>query len=725
MIELARRVWLHRAPPLQIAAAKNAKMARPPHGDSDAEHQPEPAVAGPSKGKTTASSSDEDWAAVQEVQYSIKTLTDPLPKSQRQLETLLRRRSEVRVSFAPVDDDVTVGRIEDVDNIEGLDDPTAAYAAFTKQKHLLEDTRLQCEYSEMIREFGDIIDHYAKFYGNQGKGPACPFSLALKHEAPDFKFSGVMNYQNFAKLTREYPEAMWKEFKLRILAMIAYREQLEQMLSTAQHLDVNLVKLYRWADHLGGLLVKNQEEDEGGASVNDGIDEGTTAIIDQARINKIQEQDKIIREQKTRIEALQKQTEQYQNEIDASREDLAHINRKLRRFEQNAEATPIHFEAVASGLDDRRNRHATPGGRSTATQHTSTLSQRGHEARNAATMRQENQPRREVRHREDDGDRSDDEDDDDHADARRRPRRSEKAADAPHFYNDKDKDTVTFEVFYRQLTNKLEVNYDHYRNDAARRVYIESRLQGKASSDLQPYLRKGHPDQIQTTEQLLDHLWNEYYDPNARDRAAAQFASLKMKAGDTYKGFRNEFVRLAGECGIARSEYKREFHRRLIPNISRLLAAQYIDESMPFGRYAEVGAQIDLTYQLSKEVEKKETNTNSRTTGTRGGRAGTRGGRAGGAGARGGSTNTPTSSMPSREERQKLISEGKCFLCRQEGHIASQCPKAAEKRDTRIQAADGTKPSKNKKASNYEKLNRDRLSDDGGSDSDTDEDQGN
>jgi hypothetical protein len=44
----------------------------------------------------------------------------------------MRRRLEVRVSFAPIDNDTTIGRIDDVVDVEGNEDPTTVYKAFTK-----------------------------------------------------------------------------------------------------------------------------------------------------------------------------------------------------------------------------------------------------------------------------------------------------------------------------------------------------------------------------------------------------------------------------------------------------------------------------------------------------------------------------------------------------------------------------------------------------------------
>lgn len=85
-------------------------------------------------------------------------------------------------------------------------------------------------------------------------------------------------------------------------------------------------------------------------------------------------------------------------------------------------------------------------------------------------------------------------------------------ADPPVFYNDKAKDTVTFASWLRLTKNKLRVNADHFPTDDARMAYIEGRLGGEASEDLEPYLNKTYCKPIKTSDTLLTYLYNEYYD---------------------------------------------------------------------------------------------------------------------------------------------------------------------------------------------------------------------
>ncbi|KAK0703329.1 hypothetical protein B0T26DRAFT_609019, partial [Lasiosphaeria miniovina] len=164
-------------------------------------------------------------------------------------------------------------------------------------------------------------------------------------------------------------------------------------------------------------------------------------------------------------------------------------------------------------------------------------------------------------------------------------RRSAKISDPPLFYNNKDKDTITFNTWIRQVENKLDVNHDHYENDRARQSYIEFRLAGKASYQLEPYLEEAHPNQIKTSASLIAWLKNEFRNVNRAEEAIEEFEALRMKPGDEYHSFRNEFVRLAGECRKTRSEWKKEFKRRLLPIFQDKLIREYIDDTVDFELY--------------------------------------------------------------------------------------------------------------------------------------------
>jgi hypothetical protein len=256
--------------------------------------------------------------------------------------------------------------------------------------------------------------------------------------------------------------------------------------------------------------------------------------------------------------------------------------------------------------------------------------------------------------------------------------RSAKQADAPRFWNLKSKDEMSFTAWYRAVVNKLDANADHYPTDKLRRIYIEGRLAGPASENLQPYLQDDHPDPITTSEQLLEHLKNEYKDPNDKEQAIIDYNKLQLKEGDNVGVFKNKFVRLAGEIRKPKSEWKSEFRRKLTLYLRTQLVGAFVDDKVDFEHYARMAAEIDLDF---RQAQKESNAVASRGGSGRGGqgRGGFRGGRGGYSGRT--SSSTPAASAttqidrPSPEEAKKLALEGRCFLCKEKGHLARQCTK--------------------------------------------------
>lgn len=252
-------------------------------------------------------------------------------------------------------------------------------------------------------------------------------------------------------------------------------------------------------------------------------------------------------------------------------------------------------------------------------------------------------------------------------------KRSVKLPDPPIFYNEDKKDTMKFEVWHRQMRKKLSVNHDHFVDDDAKQAYIESRLGGKAADELMPYLRDTHPDQIDSPAKLMTHLWNEYYDPNQAEKALDEFAELKLRSGGDYQAFKNNFVRLAGETGQPRTKWKTEFKRRLPTTLQIALAAAYIDPNVTFEQLAQQGANIAL---VEKQASAERDPPRTRGGATRGSRAGAQRSRPGTSRPVQGDRATPKLTA---DDFKKLYEEGRCFICREQGHLSRECPRKGRK----------------------------------------------
>lgn len=272
-------------------------------------------------------------------------------------------------------------------------------------------------------------------------------------------------------------------------------------------------------------------------------------------------------------------------------------------------------------------------------------------------------------------------------------KRSAKQPDPPVFYHEEDRDTEKFEQWYRAMENKLEVNADHFPTDRARQAYIESRLGGTAAREIAPYLQATHPEPLDTSARLLAHLWNEYRDPLAKDRARSDFNKLELRPGGDYLAFKNNFVRLAGESGKPRSEWKSEFHGKiLIAALRTALAAAYVDPNTTFDQYTRLGAEISYANQQAREAaaeRRQETPKTNKGNQKRNNPAGVGGSKAG-AGRNNNGNKTANKLTP--DEVRKLYEEGRCFNCKERGHKSHECPRSSgggydkKDREARIQA---------------------------------------
>lgn len=251
--------------------------------------------------------------------------------------------------------------------------------------------------------------------------------------------------------------------------------------------------------------------------------------------------------------------------------------------------------------------------------------------------------------------------------------KTSKLADVPLFYNDKDKDTITFETWHRHIENKLDGNSDHYPTGRLRMSYVEGRLGGNASADLQPYLRSTHPDQLQPCTALLKHLWDEYYDDNIKEDSLKRYNNLEYRPGDDIKVFKNEFVRLAGEIRRSKSSWKEEFNSRLHGSLQTVLTRDYIGDNVGFEDFARLAVKIVANWKRSHDKKDTDSSKKRRERDGRGSKNSDSGKKSSRA------AKTDTFTRPSTEETLKLRAEGKCFLCREKGHRARECPENKDK----------------------------------------------
>lgn len=595
--------------------------------------------------------------AVEQVAFDPSELN--YPREDGAPVTALRRRSiDLKATLFQLADP-TVGR-ESIDAAVELDNPTAipveeaTLARYLEMLKQADGYRYTVSSDELFQDMFAKINHWARSCGQKGD-PSVPFKpLTTSGKRAFENANGLMTLDSFKKLFAKDADALFQEVKLRFFHAIALNQQVIECHRTAKDIDACLGHLVDWAAHFGHQMTYHSSE-------NDSLREAIEKISDGDLGRTVLELRNSLDKANARIADLEKTGRP--DDAVYSTEDYDQLLGQLE--DQQAQTSELGSKLTAAGsLLDRRNARIAD-----LDERLRTLQEnvRNHEV-------ELERVRREAREASVSTATS-------NAD-----KRSTKVPDPPIWTADKDS-KITFEVWWRRIDNKLRVNSDHFADDLAMRVYIEGCIGGQAANNLDPYVRDDNPSHIASADELLKHLWNEYHDPNVAEKSLEEFESLRMEPNDDFHKFKNTFVRLAGECGKPRSEWKKEFKRRITTTLQMQLASAFVNPMIGFEEYARMGSEIDNTLRqatrrrtaAAPRATTAPTAPSNRATGTsRGGYQGTRGnGTFGpGRGAGGGTSGLPPGfKRPTPDEVKQLMKDNACFICRQPGHMGRNCPK--------------------------------------------------
>ena len=263
-----------------------------------------------------------------------------------------------------------------------------------------------------------------------------------------------------------------------------------------------------------------------------------------------------------------------------------------------------------------------------------------------------------------------------------RREKSEKIPDPPILTDGK---APTFEDWLLRMEDKLTGNADRYPTPELRLIYVKSRCGGRAAEHIISRSRSKAMNKYRDAADIFDHLKILFPDANRVANAKAKYRRLFMKASDKFEEFLSEFSYFAQESELAESEWKEELYYKLHPDIQRLVIKESNDSLLDFAgfvtactQYANRLEMIVLREQRSKNRPQSTiTTTRSRfreppTVNDR--------------------IPITTTSYPPRpragglsdEAKIQLMKEGKCFYCKEAGHISLQCP--VKKRSAELKA---------------------------------------
>ena len=210
-------------------------------------------------------------------------------------------------------------------------------------------------------------------------------------------------------------------------------------------------------------------------------------------------------------------------------------------------------------------------------------------------------------------------------------------------------------------------------------LYLFGRTTGHAQEHLQPKFDFEAENRYTTVQEMLAYLASIYEEDNREEDSRAAFHKLYMKKDQTFPEFYTEFLHLAGKGRVHHTELRSAIKEKITTELQRLLLPTYNLHTS----YEDVAKQCMYLDKGLRTIQARESRfrpkdsksakpsgaptaktpnplpgaaprpTYSRTTPAREASAG------------------PTRSTP---EIQQLYLEGKCFICKQQGHRSRECP---------------------------------------------------
>ncbi|RKF73999.1 hypothetical protein GcC1_087030 [Golovinomyces cichoracearum] len=123
--------------------------------------------------------------------------------------------------------------------------------------------------------------------------------------------------------------------------------------------------------------------------------------------------------------------------------------------------------------------------------------------------------------------------------------RSVRVEDPEQYFNESGKDLLDFDAWRLGIEACLGDNADWFDTEDQRISYVMRRLAERASRETVPFLKSSNPERFRNAEEMLDHLENQYSDPDRRRKAENDWENLRMTYPESYgrKGDQISLVR--------------------------------------------------------------------------------------------------------------------------------------------------------------------------------------
>ncbi len=228
----------------------------------------------------------------------------------------------------------------------------------------------------------------------------------------------------------------------------------------------------------------------------------------------------------------------------------------------------------------------------------------------------------------------------------------------------------TWDDWISKMTNKLEINYDHYESEQSRIAYVHSRTQGKAAKIVYARTHRLTTNPYRTVEEILTDLEESFDDPDREGNYVREFRVLTQGQQQRFVEFFMDFRRLATHLELSDKMMIHDLKEKIQPRLRSAWANSGADLDT-VSKLRSYLTKVDNEHRAMKEIKvTKEKEVSKEANRSKASKQVT-------------FAVTPRDSYqnrrqsPNPEQRRKALEDqkdGSCYICHKPGHLAANCP---------------------------------------------------